>query len=72
MARYSGIVRVRQDNRGLADARNAGFRSSTGDYVLFLDVDGHHRRVLISLRLCSPTPPSIQLVEVLSNLLSNP
>ena len=39
MARYSGIVRVRQDNRGLADARNAGFRASTGDYVLFLDVD---------------------------------
>ena len=37
MARYSGIVRVRQDNRGLAEARNAGFRASTGDYVLFLD-----------------------------------
>ena len=39
MARYSGIVRVRQDNRGLAEARNAGFRASTGDYVLFLDAD---------------------------------
>ena len=39
MARYSGIVRVRQDNRSLAEARNAGFRASTGDYVLFLDVD---------------------------------
>ena len=39
MARYSGIVSVRQDNRGLAEARNAGFRASTGDYVLFLDAD---------------------------------
>jgi glycosyltransferase involved in cell wall biosynthesis len=39
MARYPGIVCVRQENRGLAEARNAGFRASSGEYVLFLDAD---------------------------------
>ena len=35
-----GDVRVvRQENRGLADARNAGFRAARGDYVLPLDCD---------------------------------
>ena len=37
--RYPGVQCVRQENRGLAEARNAGFRASTGDYVLFLDAD---------------------------------
>jgi glycosyltransferase involved in cell wall biosynthesis len=37
--RYPVVRVVRQDNRGLAEARNAGFRASTGDYVLFLDAD---------------------------------
>jgi len=35
MARYSGIVRVRQDNRGLAEARNAGSGASTGNHMVF-------------------------------------
>lgn len=39
MARYRGIVCVRQENRGLAEARNAGFRASSGEYVIFLDAD---------------------------------
>ena len=28
MGRYSGIVLVRQENRGLAEARNSGFRAT--------------------------------------------
>src|ERR1044071_1045194 len=36
---YSGVRCVRQENRGLAEARNAGFRASTGAYVVFLDAD---------------------------------
>ena len=39
MERYPGARCVRQENRGLAEARNAGFRASTGAYVVFLDAD---------------------------------
>ena len=38
-ARYDNVVVVRQPNRGLAAARNAGFRASDGDVVIFLDAD---------------------------------
>jgi glycosyltransferase involved in cell wall biosynthesis len=37
--RYRGVRVVRQENRGLAGARNAGLGASTGEYVLFLDAD---------------------------------
>jgi glycosyltransferase involved in cell wall biosynthesis len=38
-ARYPNVRCVRQENRGLAEARNSGFRASSGEYVLFLDAD---------------------------------
>lgn len=37
--RYSGISFIRQENQGVAVARNVGLRVIKGDYVVFLDGD---------------------------------
>lgn len=37
--RYSEVHYHWQENRGIAEARNAGFRFSRGEYVIFLDAD---------------------------------
>lgn len=38
-ARYPIVRCVRQENRGLADARNRGVQQSRGEYLVFLDAD---------------------------------
>ena len=38
-ARHPGIRYVRQENRGLAEARNRGLGEATGELVVFLDAD---------------------------------
>src|ERR687890_1245755 len=38
-ARYPGVRCVRQENQGLAGARNTGIRESKGEYLVFLDAD---------------------------------
>jgi glycosyltransferase involved in cell wall biosynthesis len=38
-SRYPGVRCVREDNAGMAEARNVGIRSTNGDFLLFLDAD---------------------------------
>ncbi len=52
VARYPGVRCLRQQNRGLARARNAGFRASTGEYVLFLDADDRLTPNAVESHLC--------------------
>jgi glycosyltransferase involved in cell wall biosynthesis len=38
-SRYKRVECIRQENRGLPGARNAGMRASRGEYIVFLDAD---------------------------------
>jgi len=38
-ARSRGVRYIRQERRGLPEARNAGWRASSGEHVVFLDAD---------------------------------
>jgi glycosyltransferase involved in cell wall biosynthesis len=62
-ARYPQVRYVRQDNKGLAEARNSGFRVASGEYVMFLDADDRLTPNALEAHLnCFAEHPEAQLV----------
>jgi glycosyltransferase involved in cell wall biosynthesis len=62
-ARYTQVRYIRQENKGLAEARNSGFRAAAGEYVIFLDADDRLTPNAIEAHLgCFAEHPDAQLV----------
>lgn len=63
VGRYPEVKCVRQENRGLAGARNAGFQASEGEYIIFLDADDRLTSNAVEAHLeCFATNPEAGFV----------
>ncbi len=62
-AAFPQVRYVRQENKGLSEARNSGFRVATGNYLIFLDADDRLAPNAIEAHLgCFEEHPEAQLV----------
>jgi hypothetical protein len=59
-ARYAGVRYVRQDNQGLAAARNTGIRESRNPYLVFLDADDR----LLPCALCGTSRDGRPVIRI--------
>ncbi len=71
VGRYEGVRCVRQENAGLAGARNAGIRNSVGSLLLFLDADDRLLPDAVEVGLdCLRSDPSAAFVYGRSRFIS--
>jgi glycosyltransferase involved in cell wall biosynthesis len=62
-AAYPAVRLIRQENSGLAEARNSGFKASTGGYIIFLDADDRLTPDAVETHLqCFAEHPEAKLV----------
>ena len=63
-ARYPGVRYLRQPNGGVSAARNLGIRSSSGDFLLFLDADDWLLPTAVEASLaCIAASPEVAFVS---------
>ncbi|HEX5734492.1 MAG TPA: glycosyltransferase [Blastocatellia bacterium] len=78
--RYSQVKCIRQENQGLAAARNRGVEASRGEYVVFLDADDRLVRGAIEVGAdsldshpdCAFVYGNVRLIDADGSLLLNP
>jgi glycosyltransferase involved in cell wall biosynthesis len=62
--RYPGVRCIRQENRGVSEARNLGIRRSTGSFLIFLDADDRLLPDAVRLALdCFAARPEVAFVS---------
>jgi glycosyltransferase involved in cell wall biosynthesis len=79
-AQFEPVIYIRQENRGLSGARNAGLRASHGEYVLFIDADDRLTPQAVSAHLrCFAAHPeagfvvgAIDHIDVNGSYLASP
>jgi glycosyltransferase involved in cell wall biosynthesis len=67
--RYEFIKVIHKENGGLSDARNAGLRATTGEYVVFVDSDdylAHHalKTIAKSINLSKPDVVFLEATKI--------
>lgn len=75
MNEYDNIIYIKQENKGLSEARNEGVKKATGDYILFVDSDDYiENELLEKIFISSKNKPDLirfQVREVFSDKINN-